>query len=438
MDHDIGIMPRPIEKLTRPLKRFLKIEAASGLVLLFAAAIALIAANTKLSDFYSYFWNLTLSLKIGDWGLSYPLWYWVNDGLMTVFFFLVGLEIKREIVSGELRQARRILSPAIAALGGACVPALIFIVLLADNPGREGWAIPMATDIAFMVGILALLGKRVPHGLKVFLLTLAIVDDIIAVLIIAIFYSSKLSFIWLGGAFAGLVVVVIMNRVGVRTVVGYLIIGGLVWLCTLKSGIHPTISGVVLGFLTPALPFVSRMQLVDKLKRALKDIGGEDTGEAKLKKVAEEVDFTTRESISPLERFETGVHPWAAFVIMPIFALANAGVQFSTESLLSPISVAIGAALFVGKPLGIFISLFIAVKSGLGIMPGGSNWKAIVGGGSLAGIGFTMSLFVASLGLQGPLLVNAKTGILTGSLISGILGYVLLSLSLKPGGKEVS
>ncbi|MCP4685444.1 MAG: Na+/H+ antiporter NhaA [bacterium] len=424
---------RPIEKLTRPLERFLHIEAASGVVLMIATGIAIIAANTSISDLYETLWNVILTLGVGDWSLSYPLWYWVNDGLMTVFFFLVGLEIKREIVAGELREVRRVISPAVAAIGGAAVPAVIYILLLGDHPGEQGWAVPMATDIAFVVGALALLGKRVPHGLKVFLLTLAIVDDIIAVLVIAAFYSSQLDLVWLTGAISGVAVIVLMNRLGVRTVVGYLIIGSGIWLCTLKSGIHPTISGVVLGLLTPALPLVSRVELQNGLRRALNIMGGAEPASesAKLKDVIEEVDFTTREAISPLERFEAYIHPWAAFVIMPIFALANAGVHFSADAASSPISIAVALALLIGKPLGITLSLLLVVKTGFGIMPGGTNWRAVIGGGCLAGIGFTMSIFVASLGLEGGLLVQAKTGILIGSAVSGTIGFVLLLLSLK-------
>ncbi len=424
---------RPIERLTRPLIRFLHIEAASGVVLLLATGVAIVAANSPLREVYAAFWNLTLSVGIREWGLSYPLWYWVNDGLMTVFFFLVGLEIKREIVSGELRDIRRLVSPAVAAIGGAAVPATIYLILLGDQPGQQAWAVPMATDIAFVVGALALLGKRVPHGLKVFLLTLAIVDDIIAVLVIAVFYSSQLSFAWLAAAIAGIAVVVFMKGLGVRTVVGYLVIGAGVWLCTLKSGVHPTISGVALGLLTPALPLVSRDKLGRGLKRALDSVSsrGPASEGVKLRDAIEEVAFTTRESISPLERLEAGIHPWAAFLIMPIFALANAGVQFSVEAMSSPISIAVSLALFIGKPLGVALSLLLVVKAGLGIMPGGTNWRAVVGGGCLAGIGFTMSLFVASLSLEGGLLVQAKTGILAGSAVSGVLGFALLRSALK-------
>ncbi len=424
---------RPIEKLTAPLIRFLHIEAASGIVLVIATLFALAMANTFLYEIYTSFWNLKLTVGIGDWALSYPLWYWVNDGLMTVFFFLVGLEIKRELVLGELRDIRSIVAPSVAALGGAVVPAVIFLLILGDQPGQHGWAIPVATDIAFVVGALALLGKRVPHGLKVFILTLAIVDDIIAVLIIAMFYSSQISFAWLAAAVAGFATVLVMNRLGVRVVVGYLIIGSAIWLCTLKSGIHPTISGVALGLLTPAMPHMSKAKLKESLSRAVGAIGRESSaGESvKLGEVIGEVNFVTRESLPPLERLETAVHPWAAFVIMPIFALANAGVPFSGDAISSPIAIAVALGLMLGKPLGITLSLFLVVKTRLGEIPGGSNWGAVVGAGCLAGIGFTMSLFVASLSLDGTLLLGAKAGILVGSGLSAAMGLTILILSLR-------
>jgi NhaA family Na+:H+ antiporter len=424
---------RPINRLSGPLLRFLHVEAASGLVLILATVLALVAANTPFRNSYTQFWNLNLTLGIGEWVLSYPLWYWVNDGLMTVFFFLVGLEIKREIVSGELREVRKLISPVVAALGGAAVPAAIYLLLLGDQPGEHGWAIPMATDIAFVVGALVLLGNRIPHGLKVFLLTLAIVDDIIAVIVIAIFYSDQFSVIWLAGAILGLAVVVILNRIGVRTVVGYLVVGAGVWLCTLKSGIHPTISGVALGLLTPAIPLISRAELGRGLKRATEAIGLESTPNesAKLREVMDKMAFVTRESISPLERFEADVHPWAAFLIMPIFALANAGIPFSVSAISSPIATTVALALFLGKPVGIVLSLLLVVKTRLSIIPEGSNWRAIFGAGCLAGIGFTMSLFVASLSLDGQLLVQAKAGVLIGSAFSAVIGTVILVTSLK-------
>jgi NhaA family Na+:H+ antiporter len=424
---------RPIQRLTRPLLRFLHVESVSGVVLLIFTVAAIVVANSPLAEAYTRFWNTHLTLGAGRFLLSYPLWYWVNDGLMTVFFFLVGLEIKRELVAGELQDFRRMIAPSAAAVGGAIMPALIFLLLQYGQAGQSGWAIPMATDIAFVVGTLALLGKRVPHGLKVFLLTLAIVDDIIAVLVIAIFYSSQIKLVWLAAAAVGTLAVVAMNRLGIRTVAGYIFAGACIWLFTLKSGVHPTISGVVLGLLTPAVPLISRESLRSTLDEAIATIGSGAgrSGSVRLRDVVEKVDFMSREAISPLERFETEVHPWTAFVIMPVFALANAGVTFSFESIASPTATAVAVALLVGKPLGIVLSLLIVVKSGIGIVPGGVSWKAIVGAGCLAGIGFTMSLFVASLSFEGDLLVEAKTGVLAGSAMSALIGLSVLRMSLR-------
>lgn len=424
---------RPIQRLTRPLRRFLHIESASGIVLLACTAIAIAAANSPLATTYSRLWETKFSIGAGAFALSYPLWYWVNDGLMTIFFFLVGLEIKREIVSGELKDPRRMIAPAAAAFGGAIIPAAIYLSLQLGEPGQHGWAIPMATDIAFVVGALTLLGKRVPHGLKVFLLTLAIADDIIAVLVIALFYASQLNLLWLAAAAGGIGVVILMNRLGVRTIIGYLLAGAIIWLCTLKSGVHPTISGVVLGLLTPATPLISRESLKATLGKVSKMLATDprQSGGAKSRDVLEEVGFASREAMSPLERFEADVHPWAAFVIMPVFALVNAGVPFSAESITNPVSLAVTLGLLIGKPLGIVLSLLLLVKLGLAIIPGGVSWKSIIGAGCLAGIGFTMSLFVASLSLEGGLLVDAKSGILLGSGISAIIGIAILALTLK-------
>jgi len=424
---------RPIQRLTHPLRRFLHIESASGVVLLICTAIAIGLANSPLATAYSRLWEVKLTLGVDQFALSYPLWYWVNDGLMTIFFFLVGLEIKREIISGELQNPRRMIAPAGAAFGGALVPAIIYLSFQFGEPGQNGWAVPMATDIAFVVGALTLLGKRVPHGLKVFLLTLAIADDIIAVLVIALFYAGQLHLLWLVAAGGGIGAVILMNRLGVRTVVGYLLVGAVIWLCMLKSGIHPTISGVLLGLLTPATPLISRESLKITLGKVsdLLATDSKQTGGAKSREVLEEINFASREAISPLERFEADVHPWAAFAIMPIFALVNAGVPFSAESITNPVSLAVGLGLVIGKPLGIILSLLLLVKLGVAILPGGVGWKTVFGAGCLAGIGFTMSLFVASLSLEGALLVDAKSGILLGSGLSAIIGIAILVYSLK-------
>ncbi len=422
---------RPIERITRPLVHFLHIESASGIVLLVCTAIAIAVANSPLASDYSRFLETTIAINIGTFKLSYPLWYWVNDGLMAFFFFLVGLEIKREIVSGELQSFRRMIVPAVAAIGGAAVPAVVYFSFQYGEPGQAGWAIPMATDIAFVVGALAILGRRIPHSLKVFVLALAIADDIIAVLVIALFYSGQLKLMWLAGALVGIIIVIVMNRVGVRTVIGYLLAGTGVWLCTLKSGIHPTIAGVALGLLTPTTPLISRESLqktFGKVTSSSSSISRENL---------EEVRFASREAISPLERLEAAVHPWSAFAIMPIFALVNAGIPFSVSSITNLTAVAVMTGLVIGKPLGIVVGLLLLVKLGSAQLPAGMGWRTVIGAGCLAGIGFTMSLFVASLSLTGGLLIDAKSGILIGSGISAILGILILISSTKqPTGKS--
>lgn len=419
----------PIDRLSAPFVRFLHTASASGIVLLIAAAIALVLANSPWRHAVQDFWNTPFTIGAEGFALSYPLWYWVNDGLMTLFFFVIGLEIKRELVHGELSDRRKVTLPVIAALGGAAVPALVFLLVLGDNAGTRAWAVPMATDIAFVVGILALLGSRVPSGLKVFLLSLAIVDDIIAVLIIAFFYSGALSLAWIVAAVAGFGVLAVLNRSGVRSVGVYVLAGALIWLCTLKSGIHPTVAGVFLGLLTPASAWLARSHLSQSMEVTQEALArGDDQAQrtcvAHLQRVA-------LESVSPLARLEHNLHPWVAFAIMPLFALVNAGVALEPSTLTSPLAIAIAAGLLVGKTLGVSVAAWIAVRSGAARLPSGVTWPVVIAGGLLSGIGFTMSLFIASLGLEGEMLASAKGGILLGSLVAGVGGYVLLRRLLK-------
>jgi NhaA family Na+:H+ antiporter len=378
------------------------------------------------------FWNQIVHLAFGDFSLSYPLWYWVNDGLMTIFFFVIGLEIKRELVLGELRDRRRVILPVSAAILGALLPALIFLYIQGGKPGEGGWAIPMATDIAFVVGALTILGKRIPHGLKVFLLSLAIMDDIIAVIVIAVFYSSGIKLIALILAGLGLLLMIIMNKVGVRNVWIYVFIGAGIWLATLKSGIHPTIAGVAMGLLAPVTALISREKLISYLDSIGLQIRNE--GEKSLKEnfrvLLEKTEFTSREAMPPLERIESALHPWVAFAIIPIFALANAAIPVSINQIGDSLMIAAASGLVFGKPIGIFLISFILVKLKITALPRDVNWLMMLGAGCLAGIGFTMSLFIASLNLSGDLLDTAKTGIILGSLVSLFLGMMILSLKL--------
>ncbi len=385
-------MPRQVTKrVLDPLRQFLHAEAAGGIVLVVAALAAVLWANSAFADSYVTFWGTYLTVGFGSFQVTEDLQHWVNDALMAIFFFVVGLEIKRELAEGELRDRRAAALPAIAAVGGVVAPALIFLAL-ADGPAREGWGIPMATDIAFAIGVLALLGSRIPAGAKLLLLTLAIVDDIIAISVIALFYTDELSFGWLAGAVGGLLLVVALARAGVTAISVYVVIGSVVWLCTLESGVHATIAGVALGLLTPA-GVVGRRRVLDTLERRL--------------------------------------HPWSAFVIVPLFALANAGVDFSGgllgRALEDSLSWAIALGLVLGKISGICLAVWICVRTGIGRLPSGVTRWHVAGVSALAGIGFTVSLFIADLAYTDPALTQiAKVGIFAGSLVAALLGAAIL------------
>ena len=414
------------------------VEAASGIVLLAATAVALILANSPAAAAFAKIWETRVGFTLGSFQLHKPLLLWINDGLMSIFFFVVGLEIKRELVAGELRDPHSAALPIAGALGGMIVPAGMYLFLQHAQPGQAGWAIPMATDIAFVVGFLALLGPRAPSGLKIFLLSLAIVDDLGAILIIGVVFTAQLSFLALGAAVVGLGVILLFNRMGVRQVAIYVVLGAGVWLAVLKSGLHPTIAGVVLGLLTPARAWLGNQVLMEVVNDAIPRLRDyERTGAATHDpKALYELATTARETISPLERLETALHPWVAFVIMPLFALANAGVGIDVSGLGDPVAIAVAAGLIIGKPLGIVLLSWGAVQLGWARLPDGVHWKIMLGAGCLAGIGFTMSLFIAGLALEGQLLTAGKIGSLTGSVVSATLGVVLLMTFL--GGEKDS
>jgi NhaA family Na+:H+ antiporter len=418
---------RPIQRLQRPLQAFLRIESASGVVLLICTAIALLAANSPYADAYQAFWSQELRIAVSNLELAYPLWYWINDALMAVFFFVIGLEIKRELVLGELSDPKKVVLPVAAALGGVAAPIALYLALQHGEAGERGWAVPMATDIAFVVGCMSLLGKRLPYGLTVLMLSLAIVDDLMAVVVIAFFYTSSISVTWLAGALGGLLVVVAMNRLGVRSVGLYVIVGIFVWLWTLKSGVHPTIEGVVLGLLTPAQPWLGGNKFLGFLRHTDETLRKEDTTLDEARALVADLSFASREAVSPLHRLETALHPWVAFGIMPLFALANAGVTIELGQIGEPVAIAVAAALFFGKSIGIFGASWLTVKLGWASRPAGVTWPILAGGAFLGGIGFTMALFIASLGLSGTLLVSAKIGIILGSFCSAVIGMLLLS-----------
>ncbi len=422
-----------IEPWLRPAVRFLHIEAAGGFVLLACTVVALILANSPWSATFAEFWQTRVGFTVGGFELYKPLLLWINDGLMTVFFFVVGLEIKREIVFGELRDPRKAALPAAAALGGMVVPAAIYLLVQGGGPGARGWGIPMATDIAFVVGFLVLLGSRVSLGLKILLLTLAIVDDIGAILVIAVAYTSdtSLSFLVIGTASFGMIY--LFRRIGVRPVPVYVFLGAGIWLAFLKSGVHPTVAGVVLGLLTPASPWFARRSLA-KVAEGVAQTLGQDRDADALEHHEEAVQLltvTAQETISPLDRLETALHPWVAFGIMPLFALANAGVRVELTAVAEPVALAVAAGLVFGKPLGIVAFSWAAVTLGLAKLPDGVNWKVLFGASCLAGIGFTMSLFIAGLALEAELLSAGKIGTLLGSVLSALLGMGLLLCFLR-------
>ena len=422
--------PAAIDRLLEPLERFLHVEAAGGIVLLACTVVALVAANSPFAEAYGHFWHTDVAIAFGTRELRMSLAHWINDGLMVLFFFVVGLEVKRELVLGELRDPRRAALPIVAAVGGMVVPAAVYLVLQAGTPTARGWGIPMATDIAFVVGCMALLGNRIAHGLRVMLLTLAIVDDIGAILVIALGYATGVDVTALAIAAGGIAAVLVLQRLGVRSLAVYTIVGLGIWLAVLHSGVHATIAGVLLGLLTPARPLLSPDDSA-RLLTAGGDALGRDPDSARAAQVRL-VRQAAREAVSPVEYLERVLHPWVGFLVMPVFALANAGVPIAVDDLRDPVAVAVAAGLVIGKPLGVVGASRLAVAAGLARLPDGVGWPALVGGGFLAGIGFTMALFIAGLALPAAS-DPAKVGILVASLVAAVAGMLtLLAVTERP------
>ncbi len=401
---------KKFDRLTSPLQEFLKVEASGGIVLFFAALAALVLANlAATSSWYTQFINTSFTLQIGDFNLHKSLLLLVNDGLMAIFFFVIGLEIKQEILKGELSSLKKAALPIFAALGGMILPALIYLSFNFGAPSSSGWGIPMATDIAFALGVLSLFGKRVPLALKVFLLALAIIDDLGAILVIALFYTKSISMGFLALGFAILGLLVLLNHLGFRNKGFGILFGTLVWFSFLKSGVHATIAGVLLAFATPAFGY-TREGLIDRSKTLINDL-------------------------------IHSLHPWVSFLIMPIFAFFNAGIFMGETdlgtALLSATSMGVIMGLLIGKPLGILGFSLLATKLGWADLPKGVSWTQIAGVGFLAGIGFTMALFINSLAFDSAELMNySKLGIMVASLISGLGGTALLAISLSSSQKE--
>lgn len=405
------------------LTQFLTVEAAGGVVLLACTMVALVLANSPLQASYEALWQTMVGWSVGSVGMQHSLRHWINDGLMAVFFLVVGLEIKRELVVGELRDRRAALLPAAGALGGMILPAALYLGLQWGRDGAQGWGIPMATDIAFVVGCLAVLGPRVPHSLRVFLLSLAIIDDIGAILVVAFGYSTGIDGLFVALGFAGLAVVALLVRAGVMMIMPFVVVALLTWLAFHESGVHATIAGVFLGLLAPAHRAPDEHHAAHTLEELAERLGGhhEDITAATA---------TTHGAESPLEQLESVLHPFVSFIVMPVFALANAGVALKLEGLGHPVAVAVIAGLVVGKPVGVTVFAWLAVRLGWTRLPTGVSWPLLVGAGCLAGIGFTMALFISSLALDGTLLDTAKIGVLAGSLVAGAAGFILIWLRL--------
>ncbi|HEX9854931.1 MAG TPA: Na+/H+ antiporter NhaA [Acidimicrobiia bacterium] len=436
---------RPIPtNFVRPLMRFTQLEASGGFVLLAAAILALVWANSPVGQSYTDLWESHITIGAGPLHFDHSLKDVVNDALMAIFFFVVGLEIKRELVVGDLNDRKRAALPAIAALGGMVFPALIYVAFVAgsDLPAEamRGWGIPMATDIAFSVGVISLLGTRISTGAKLFLLALAIADDIGAIVVIAVFYTSDLALGWLGLALAGLLTVYVGQRVGIRSLGFYWVVGIAVWFCVFESGVHATLAGVALGLMTPVWPWYSdddyyrRAKLIlDRFEMESADPRGRDRVDFSALSLAS----VSRESVSPLDRLETAIHPWSSFLIVPIFALANAGVRFTQidvgEALTSAVSLGVAFGLVAGKTIGITLATWLAVRFGAGKLPRRTGFRQVVGLAAIAGIGFTVSLFVTELAFEDEFLTDAaKMGIFLGSLVAGVIGYAILKGSPTP------
>jgi NhaA family Na+:H+ antiporter len=428
---DAGLtrLPRElVDRLTKPFARFLGIEAAAGVVLLLCTVAALILSNSPWAHPFLNAWETRVGVEIGSFEFARSLKGWINDGLMTLFFFLVALELKRELVLGELRKPRMAALSIAAALGGMIVPAAIYVALQRGHPGEAGWGTVMATDTAFVVGCLALLGPRIPQSLRVFMLSLAIVDDIGAILVVAIGYSSHIAWGTLALGALGIAIVRIMALVGIRGFPLYFLVGGFTWLAVDASGIHATVTGVILGLLTPARRWVSDERLYGILARVIAhpaiDEGSVDTRDRNTLQVAE---IAARETLSPVERLEMALHPWVGYLVMPLFALANAGLPLSLGDLGNSVTLAVFVGFAFGKPIGILTFSWLAVRSGIAMRPADLEWRLLAGGSLLAGIGFTMALFIANLAFGRSLIDSAKLGIFLASAVSAVAGIVLLS-----------
>ncbi|MGY3214981.1 Na+/H+ antiporter NhaA [Mucilaginibacter sp. HD30] len=425
----------PIDKLIHPVNRFIHLEYTSGIVLFLGVVIALIWVNSPYSESYHHIWNIEFSFGFDKNVLSHPLHLWINDGLMAIFFFVIGLELKREFIAGELSTLSKASLPMVAALGGMLVPAGIYMAFNHGTAGEHGWGIPMATDIAFALALLSIAGKHIPASIKVFLSALAVADDLGAVLVIAFFYSSGIVWVPLLIGVGFLAILAVANVLGIRSSTFYLLIGFGVWVGFLLSGVHPTIAGVLVAFTIPARTKINEKQYSERLNKLSAAFDAEipncsSLTTPKQHDTIEHIKALSLAAQTPLQKIETALHPWVAFVIMPLFALANAGIVIGADFfavLINPVSIGVTVGLVIGKFIGVLLFTWLLVKSGIGALPEGATWKHIIGVALLAGIGFTMSLFVSALAFDNVQMIDqAKYGILLASLIAGIAGVIVL------------
>jgi len=433
-------------RVIKPFNAFLQYEAAGGIILLACIVIALFISNSPIGVSYLSLWESYIGISIGSFSLTKPLVFWINDLLMAFFFFLIGLEIKREVLIGELSKPKAALAPVIAAFGGILIPGLLFLTL--NPPGSAGasaWAIPIATDIAIALGLLSIFGSKVPTSLKIFLATLAITDDIGGVLVIALFYTSQIYLVPLAIGLLVLVIMVMINRIGIRKLLVYAVLGIVVWLQFLISGVHPTVAGILIALTIPATTKIDYSEFIDISSSLVKRI--QDSSEMGIENIdfkdfqesSETLRIACRDVETPLQLAEHGLAKWVAFIVIPIFALANSGIillELSITDILNPIALGVVIGLTVGKPVGILLFSLVPIKLGIVDLPEGVNWEIMIGTAFLAGIGFTISTFIASLALSSSLLAAAKGAILLASFISGLIGVSILRNALKK--KELS
>ena len=433
---------KAFKRVSTPFEHFLHAQTTTGIILMFMTVLALILANTPLTETYAHFFHTKVNLTVGSWQLSHTIHHWINDGLMAIFFFIIGLEIKREILVGELSDLKVAVLPILAAIGGMVLPALIYLSINAGGEGAVGWGIPMATDIAFAISALVLLGNRVSPALVTFLVALAIVDDLGAVIVIALFYTEQINMFPLGLAVISFLIMIIFNRVGIHMILPYFIVGLFMWFFMLESGVHATIAGVIAAMAIPSKPKQAPIDFTNHARNLLDEYDNypvatdhmmHERQKAILLNIKDKIDAVG----SPAARLEHDLHLPVSLVVIPLFALANAGISidFSSigETIVTPVSMGIIAGLILGKVLGIFGLAFVAIKMGIAKLPEGSTMSQIFGVAFLGGIGFTMSIFVADLAFLGnpELIFQAKVGILAASLFAGLFGYLWLRIIAK-------